>query len=67
MGTTYTFETKCKVGDLVSVRESQAIWRVIAIHISAFTQNGYTIVYDLESDDNKRVVMKQDHIVEVLI
>lgn len=60
-------KTKCKIGELVTIRGNERVWRVIAIHISSYTSTHQTIVYDLEDKDGCRVIIQEPKIREVVV
>lgn len=55
-------ETKYKVGDLVSLSGNDRSWRIIALHISAYSIKGFSILYDLQDDDGKRTMTQEPRI-----
>lgn len=56
---------KHKVGDFVTLIRNEQIWRVIAIHISAYTKNHMDIIYDLQDERGRRIITQEQKIKEI--
>ena len=59
-------ETKCEIGDMVVVKNSNEIWKVIALHLSARAVNHCSIIYDLKNQEGRRIISPEKNIQEVM-
>lgn len=60
-----TVETKYNIGNLISIRGSTEVWRIVALHVSSYSKN-VSVFYDVQSENGRRS-MTQETRVEKLI
>jgi hypothetical protein len=57
--------TNYKVGDSILVRGSQDYWRIVAIHVSFYSKST-GVCYDIQKDDGRRMVIKEQNIIKLV-
>ena len=56
-----TISVKYKISDLVRIKNSNKVWRVIAIHTSTYATE-VSVVYDIECDN--RIVVARESVMQ---
>jgi len=54
-------ETEYQVGNLISIRGSTEVWKIMAIHTSSYN-NKISILYDVKNTNGKLAVTQEQRI-----